>query len=259
MTKKKKAEGKGKSKPKETKQERLNRLRKIKRRRKPGKKYFHQEHEDAIRKYIETTNHRERDILFEKWIGPGFREIIENIVNTFKFHYLPNLQDLKDECLIEMTEKITKFDPHRGYKAFAYFSVAIKNWFLIRVKKAGRSRKVEESIDDVLENYTEFRNNLAVFCAPDFIEEWERKEYVVEVVDDLKGWHKNMRKKTNLFQVYECILQLFDNTSILDSTVIDRSAVYAHIHEKTKLDNHQIANALYRLRRFYKAAARKYR
>jgi DNA-directed RNA polymerase specialized sigma subunit len=244
---------------KETRQERLNRLRKVKRKRKPGKKYFHQDHEDAIKKYIESTNHLDRDRLYEKWIGPGFKEIIENIVNTCKFHYLENLQDLKDECLIEMTEKIGKFDPSRGYKAFSYFSVAIKNWFIIRAKRSTRKRAVQECLDDILENYTEYRNNLAAFCIPDFMEAWEREEYVSEVVDDLKGWHKNMRENTNLYRVYQCILHLFDNSDSLDSTVIDRAAVYIHIQQETGLDSHQIANALYRLRRFYKVAAKKYR
>ena len=69
--------------------------------------------------------------------------MVDKIVYTYKFTTLPNVDFLKDECKIWLTTILDKFDPEKGSKAFSYFSVITKNWFIHKVKKNAKELKQE--------------------------------------------------------------------------------------------------------------------
>ena len=97
--------------------------------------YFTQEHENAIIQYTQTICVKERTELYVKWIQPAFDEMVDKIVFTYKFTSLPNCEYLRDECKIWLMTILDKYDPSKGSKAFSYFSVITKNWFIHKVKK----------------------------------------------------------------------------------------------------------------------------
>ena len=92
--------------------------------------YFTQEHEDAIIRYAKSTCQRERTDLYIQYIRPAFNEMVDKIVFTYKFTNLPNCDSLRDECKIWLMTILDKYDPSKGSKAFSYFSVITKNWFI---------------------------------------------------------------------------------------------------------------------------------
>ena len=104
-----------------------------KRRRRTRRKnhYFTQEHEDAIIRYAQSTCNRERTDLYIQLIGPAFSEMVDKIVYTYKFTSLPNCDYLRDECKVWLMTILDKYDPSKGSKAFSYFSVITKNWFIV--------------------------------------------------------------------------------------------------------------------------------
>ncbi len=103
--------------------------------------YFTQVHEDAIVRYSQTTCRRERTELYSKWIQPAFDEMVDKIVFTYKFTNLPNIDYLRDECKIWLMTILDKYDQSKGSKAFSYFSVITKNWFIHKVKKPTKANK----------------------------------------------------------------------------------------------------------------------
>ena len=102
--------------------------------------YFTKVHEDAIVKYCSSEDHEEKKILYQDYIQPAFNEMVDKIVYTYKFTSLPNIDELKDECKVWLTTILEKFDPTKGSKAFSYFSVITKNWFIHKVKKDSQRR-----------------------------------------------------------------------------------------------------------------------
>ena len=105
--------------------------------------YFTQDHEDAIVKYAQTNDIKIRTELYIQWIEPAFNEMVDKIIYTYKFTNLPNIDVLKDECKIWLTTILDKYDPNKGSKAFSYFSVITKNWFIHKVKKTTLENKRE--------------------------------------------------------------------------------------------------------------------
>ena len=146
---------------------------KQKRRKRKKNHYFTQIHEDAIVRYTVTNCSRERTELYVKWIGPAFNEMVDKIVFTYKFTNLPNIDSLRDECKIWLMTILDKYDQSKGSKAFSYFSVITKNWFIHKVKKQQRKNTTEINYDNLSKHYEE------EFLSTDesYLSERERDEF----------------------------------------------------------------------------------
>jgi hypothetical protein len=108
----------------------------------PKNQYFTKIHEDAILEYASILDNDRKTELYIKLIQPAFNEMVEKIVYTYKFNNLPNIDDLKSECKTFLTTILDKYDTSRGSKAFSYFSVITKNWFIHKVKKNNNKKEV---------------------------------------------------------------------------------------------------------------------
>ena len=119
-------------------------VKKRRRRRSKSKRlYFTKVHEEAIVQYSLTDDHKLKTKLYVELINPALNEMVDKIVYTYKFTTLPNIDDLKAECKVFLTTILDKFDPAKGPKAFSYFSVITKNWFIHKVKKNAQRNKRE--------------------------------------------------------------------------------------------------------------------
>ena len=52
--------------------------------------YFTKVHEQAIIDYCASTDPKQRNELYNTYIGPAFNELVDKIVYTYKFTNLPN-------------------------------------------------------------------------------------------------------------------------------------------------------------------------
>ena len=105
--------------------------------------YFTKVHEDAIIKYAATNDRELRTKLYIEYIQPAFDQMVHKIIYTYRFTSLPNIHSLKDECKIWLTTILNKYDPNKGSKAFSYFSVVTKNWFIHKVNKTQKQNRTE--------------------------------------------------------------------------------------------------------------------
>ena len=103
--------------------------------------YFTKVVDDAIVRYRLSNCKKEKSDLFQKIIEPCFRQLIEKVVYAYNFTGLKNLSDLKDDCFISLINALEKFNPDFGSKAFSYFTVITKNWFVLKYKD--QSKQIE--------------------------------------------------------------------------------------------------------------------
>ena len=116
---------------------------------KKSNQYFTKVHENAILEYISCNDNKKKNELYQEIIRPVFVEMINKIVFTYKFGSLPNIEALKEECEIHLITILSNFDETKGSKAFSYFSVVTKNWFIARVKKNAIQMKREAKYDEI--------------------------------------------------------------------------------------------------------------
>ena len=113
--------------------------------------YFTKIHEQAIIDYAKSDDKKVKTQLYIEFIQPAFDEMVEKIVYTYKFTNLPNIEELKDECKIWLTTILDKYDVNKKSKAFSYFSVITKNWFIAKVKKNSKALQREVSYEALLD------------------------------------------------------------------------------------------------------------
>lgn len=220
-------------------------LRRVKRKKGPSKKYFTKENEDAIVEYISEQDQKKRDHLFDSLIYPVFCEIINNIVNVYKFNYLPNLEDRKMECVRLLAEKIHYFDPTLGFKAFSYFSVITKHWWLNEAKKYKKTSSEEEVFEEhfsIFETQEEGAEDRLIR-----VETWEE-----DVRVRLLALSELVRRDTNLHLVVREIIDFFDVYQSIAISSYTRKAFVNHVSERTSLSKQQVLNSLYRIKKCMK-------
>ena len=206
--------------------------------------YFTKIHEEAVVKYASTDDLKIRTDLYIELIEPAFSELVDKIIYTYKFTTLPNIDVLKDECKIWLTTILDKYDPNKGSKAFSYFSVITKNWFIHKVKKNSQKTRREINYDDITKdleqehlsarNPYESRREEAVFWKYLWkeIETWE--------AEDLKP---------NEEKVLFAVRVLLEKSNEIE--IFNKKAVYLYLRELTGLNTKQVVNNLNKLRSRY--------
>jgi len=213
--------------------------------------YFTQVHEDAIIEYVATESIKTRTDLYVKYIGPAFDEMVDKIVYTYKFTTLPNIDYLRDECKIWLVTILDKYNQDKGYKAFSYFSVITKNWFIQQTKKAKKSRQREIELGD-LSGDMQLKHVSTVNPYP---QDREYKEFVNSLKTEILSWEKTDLKE-NEEKVLAAIKILFESAE--DIEIFNKKAIYMYIREITGLSTKQIVSNLNRMKVKYRVFREKW-
>lgn len=117
--------------------------------------YFNQDTQDAILRYNSSDNSIERNKIYNTYIDKPFNKLVENIIHTFKFYNFDSYEQIKNDTVAFMVEKMSKYNnPERG-KAYSYFSIVAKNYLIAH---HNGNYKYSSTKDDVLkvdnEKYT---------------------------------------------------------------------------------------------------------
>jgi len=210
-----------------------------------GNQYFTKDHEEAIVAYALSTNKNDRTKLYIDWIEPAFNEMVDKITYTYRFTTLPNIDGLKEECKIWLTTILGKFDPAKGSKAFSYFSVITKNWFIHKTKK--NSQKNRREIDfseipkDLEAEYLSTRD-----CYTSKREDDEFWSFLMAEIDD---WDDKDLKEGEQ-KVLDAIKILLSNIEEIE--IFNKKAIYLYIREITGMNTKQVVNNLNKLRERYR-------
>ncbi len=219
----------------------------MKRRRAKSKKnnYFTKVHEEAIIKYALTDNRGIRTELYVELIGPAFDELVDKIVYTYKFNTLPNIDYLKDDCKLWLITILDKYDPERKSKAFSYFSVITKNWFIHKVKQ--NSKRIKRDVQ-----YEDLKNeecNEILVTHNTYESDREYVEFWTLLFKEIDSW-ENLKLKENEKKVLDAIRILFN--SIDEIEIFNKKAIYLYMREITGLNTKQIVNNLNKIRKRYR-------
>tara|TARA_R110000824_G_scaffold39834_10_gene120010 strand:- start:588 stop:1286 length:699 start_codon:yes stop_codon:yes gene_type:complete len=207
--------------------------------------YFTQVHEDAIVKYANTEDRELRGKLYEAYIQPAFDQMVDKIIYTYRFTTLPNIDYLKADCKVWLTTILNKYDPSKGSKAFSYFSVVTKNWFIHKVKRTQKRNKTEIFMEDMLNPLEE---NL-VSNEPTYLQKRSEIEFWESLYKEINTWDSFMLKD-NERKVLMAVRILLDSADTIE--IFNKKAIYLYLREITGLNTKQVVNNLNKLRKRYK-------
>ncbi len=184
--------------------------------------------------------------MYVKFIQPAFSEMVDKIVFTYKFTNLPNIDNLREECKIHLTTILSKYNPDKGSKAFSYFSVITKNWFIHKVKKNNAQNKKEINIEELgIEHQLQY-----VSTKIKYEEDRQEREFWVHFWEEVDSW-EDLKLKENEEKVLRAIKILFNDIDN-PTMIFNKKAIYLYIREITGLNTKQVVNNLNKLRTKYK-------
>tara|TARA_Y100000593_G_C4310586_1_gene338157 strand:+ start:1553 stop:2263 length:711 start_codon:yes stop_codon:yes gene_type:complete len=215
-----------------------------KRRKSTKRLYFGPEHEAAIVKYAVSTDINEKTKLYKDLIQPAFSELVDKIVFTYKFTTLPNIDYLRDDCKLWLTTILDKYNPNRGSKAFSYFSVITKNWFIHKVKVNQKTNRTTIQLDDAVK-LIESQNTVTQHTYEKKRTEREFWAHLLKFVNVMLEDHEVV-KNDNDRKVVLAIFQILKDPDELE--ILNKKAIYLYLREITGLNTKQIANTLKKAR-----------
>lgn len=207
--------------------------------------YFTKENEQAIIQYIDSEDRTKRTNLYIEMIEPVFSEMVDKIIYTYRFTSLPNIETLKEECKIWLVTVIDKYDHTKGSKAFSYFSVITKNWFIYQTKH--RTKKCRQEV-----NFADVSNDIeSEFLSYDTNYEKLREygEFWLSFGEELNSW-KEIDLKESERRVLEAVLLLFRNIDNIE--IFNKKAIYFYIRELTGYNTKQVVTNLFEIRNKYR-------
>ena len=181
--------------------------------------YFTKETEEYIVKYNESEDNTYRNSIFTEHIYYPFYKLAENIIHTFKFYYtdVDKIEDLKHEIVsMLLEEKIMKFDPTNGAKAYSYFGTIVKRWLINynnkNYKKLKQIGSFSKSIKKVSREFKKSLNEIA--------EEGDLKD-VKDSISEIKNIKKDLDPTQDIKKDFETIK---DTSKVFEKEINDLSS-----------------------------------
>ena len=207
-------------------------------RKKSSNNYFTKETEEYIVKYNTSVDPTYRAKIFTDHIYFPFYKLAENIIHTFKFYYtdVDDIEDLKHEVVsMLLEEKICKFDPTNGAKAYSYFGTIVKRWLINYNNKNYKKLKQIGSFDDMEESY---EGGVDVklpggITLSQFLDMWVERTY--DKLDTL--FTKDTEK-----QIADAVLTIFKTRYDLD--IFKKKALYIYIREMTDCETPHLTKVI---------------
>lgn len=199
-------------------------------RKKSSSNYFTKETEEYIVKYNNSVDPVYRAKIFTDHIYFPFYKLAENIIHTFKFYYtdVDEIEDLKHEVVtVLLEEKINKFDPTNGAKAYSYFGTIVKRWLINYNNKNYKKLKQIGTFDEMEETYEPELNDTKV-----------TQKNLTKVLDE---WVEDISKDIEMYfpkeqelAIAEAVITLFRQRH--DIEIFKKKALYIYIREMTDCD-----------------------
>lgn len=215
-------------------------------RKKSKANYFTTETEEYIVKFNTSSDQEYRNKIFSEHIYYPFYKLAENIIHTFKFYYtdVDKIEDLKHEIVSMLyEEKIMKFDPTNGAKAYSYFGTIVKRWLINYNNKNYKKLKQIGSFDDIEESYEQNidMDSPSGKTLSNFMNAWVDSVYMK--IDD-------MFLKESDIKIADAVLTIFRTRHDLD--IFKKKALYIYIREMTECETPQLTKVITVLKEDFK-------
>jgi hypothetical protein len=212
---------------------------------KEGNRYFTSDTEKWIVEYNVSTDPVYRAKVFTEHIYYPFYKLAENIIHRFKFYYtdVDNLEDLKHDIVtLLLEEKIMKFNPELGAKAYSYFGTIVKRWLINynaqNYKKLMNNSSIENI--DLIEDTPKIYTDLSKISLGSIIDNW---------LEDCYGRLEILFPRESDRKVADSVLTLFNKRENIN--VFKKKALYIYVREMTDCETPVITSVINTLKLDY--------
>lgn len=215
--------------------------------------YFGPEVDVKIIEYRNEPDIEKRNAIFTESIRPAMLKLIESQMYLYGFYKIDDPDMLKNECLATLYETLPKFDPSKGKKAFSYFNVVVKNWFIWKIRD--RNKKLKQQSENFYGiDHDRVKSDPSIVLSS-YEDEVIEREFWVELHRDMDEWRGTLKKDQEK-RVLDAIVFLLQNPHLV--SIFNKKAVFLYIKEMTGLTTKQVNLNMGRLKTLYAAFREKF-
>lgn len=215
--------------------------------------YFGPEVDVKIAEYVGSTDPVFRNKVFNEGIRPALVKLIESQMYLYGFYKIDDPETLKNECLSQIFETLPKFDPNKGKKAFSYFNVVVKNWFIWKIReKNKRLRQQASSFYGIDHDVVKNDPSLVLSSYEDEVVE---REFWVSLLRNMDTWREVLKKPQEV-AVLDAVVFLLQNPHLV--SIYNKKAVFLYIREISALTPKQVNHNINRMKELYLAFREKF-
>jgi len=221
--------------------------------------YFGPDEEEAVIKFLESTDETERNQIFNEWLKAPLDKMIESIIRRYRLYRKgETFDELHSDTVSFLMTKVHKFERGRGKKAYSYFGTISKNYILGLLIKDEKYMKQTASYEDISENLEE-REDLAYsiesdgFSMDDFI-----AKIINGIKEELNDEHQTPKKKLsdNEKKVGFALIDILENwetafESMNGGAKYNKNSVLETMRNYTNLSTKDIRLAMKRYKALY--------
>ena len=222
--------------------------------------YWTDETEQAVIHYNSTSDSELREQIYKDRLAFPFHKLIENVFNRFGFTYFrTEPKKVQEEALAHLVSNIGKFDPNRPSKvhrkqkskAFAYFSVIAKNWFILLNNTNYKDFQTHSPISEERSEDTVQLQTVDKHYA-----QAELDEFMKLTID---FWETNVKKiflKQRDLEIAYAVMELLRSAKRIDA--FNKKALYLYIRNISDCKTQQITKVINKMRQYHRTIYRSY-
>ncbi|HNC55871.1 MAG TPA: hypothetical protein PLP33_10540 [Leptospiraceae bacterium] len=217
----------------------------------PSANYFTKETEEAAIQFKYEENVEKKHEIFVDKIYEPFKKLVENLINVYNYKTnYETKEELRDRCVAQLFQIISKFDETKGSKAFSYYNVVAKHYLIVEAKQATKHSHSLISLED-----TEAFSNHEIETIENYKVDPSSEDTMIqnEKYQEIKEIISEMQRKTtseNEKLVLASIEQIISNINSYDD--LTKKTALSLLRDATLMNNKQLSTTLSTLKKVYK-------
>lgn len=218
------------------------------------KGYFYEEQEEAVKKYLDTNDKKERDEIFNTTLKPAFTKMIESIIRRYKL-YVPEeeFDETFKDTLSFLSSKMANFDPSKHHKAYSYYGTICKNYLIYKINQFKKKIERNEQYDEI---YEKFQNNIN-YAEDETDGKSLAEELVAKTIKKIQAMvnDESLDLNDNEKKVGLALCELFENWEDIlcsdGSNKLQKSSVLYFLREETMMTTKELRDNMRKYRDAY--------
>jgi hypothetical protein len=221
--------------------------------------YFGPEEEEAVIRFLESTNETERNQIFNEWLKGPFDKMVESIIRKYKLYRKDiSFEELHTDTVSFLATKVHKFESGRGKKAYSYFGTICKRYIIGLLIKDDKYLKHTASYDDISEDLAERSELTYVIDTDHFLMDEFIKKVVAGIQEELENENLPAKKRLNENErkVGHALIEILEHWEIIfdgedSGSKYNKNSVLETMRNYTNLSTKDIRIAMKRYKQLY--------
>jgi hypothetical protein len=231
--------------------------------------YFGPNEEQAVVNFLNSTDEKERNEIYNQWLKAPLNKMIESIIRRYSLYRKGiSFEELHADTLSHLMTKAHKFEEAKGTKAYSYYGTICRNYLLQLLIKDEKHKKQITTFEDVymtFDNRTDLSydideeinpiNDLINSILKEIRDTLDEGEFTDNIFEKKRSPEKK-KLTENERRVGEILVEILTNWEIMFNEMegakkFNKLSILSTIREGANLSTKDVRTAMKRYKKLY--------